>query len=215
MLSQKKKTAQPNRKLVSLLLQQAHVPCDDDALRKTRVSASARMLVTMECLVACPRWCPRHCDERIMKMTMLSAYLPSSHTRWQALHFWRFVRQFWGWRTLCGSRAGQVRCVPLENGWDSYVMAPLIGQYSVSVTLLTNQLFAWVYLNSGPDLTKRVPSSDREREDLSIDVKHDSARWNEKKLRTIKNVVSYAVLHHICVKLSLRHSVESPHLKRK
>ena len=37
----------------------------------------------------------------------------------------------------------------LENGWDSYVMAPLIGQYSVSVTLLTNQLFVWVYLNSG------------------------------------------------------------------
>ena len=28
----------------------------------------------------------------------------------------------------------------------------------------------------GPDLTKRVPSSDREREDLSIDVKHDSVR---------------------------------------
>ena len=55
-------------------------------------------------------------------------------------------------------------------------MAPLIGQYSVSVTLLTNQLFVCVYLNSGPDLTKRVPSSDREREDLSIDVKHDSVR---------------------------------------
>ena len=54
------------------------------------------MLVTMECLVACPRWCLGHCDERIMKMTMLSAYLPSTHTRWQALHFWRFVRQFWG-----------------------------------------------------------------------------------------------------------------------
>ena len=73
------------------------------------------------------------------------------------------------------------RALPLENGWDSYVMAPLIGQYSVSVTLLTNQLFVWVYLNSGPDLTKRVPSSDREREDLSIDVKHDSVQWNEKK----------------------------------
>ena len=55
-------------------------------------------------------------------------------------------------------------------------MAPLIGQYSVSVTRLTNQLFVWVYLNSGPDLTKRVPSFDREREDLSIDVKHDSVR---------------------------------------
>ena len=53
-------------------------------------------------------------------------------------------------------------------------MAPLIGQYSVSVTLFTNQLFVWVYLNSGPDLKKSVPSSDREREDLSIDVKHDS-----------------------------------------
>ena len=69
-------------------------------------------------------------------------------------------------------------------------MAPLIGQYSVSVTLLTNQLSVWVYLNSGPNLTKRVPSSDGEREDLSIDVKHDSVRRNEKKLRTIKNVVS-------------------------
>ena len=172
------------------------------------------MLVTMECLVACPRWCPRHCDEWIMKMTMLSAYLPSTHTRWQALHFWRSVRQFWGWRTLCGSRAGQVRCVPLENGWDSYVMAPLIGQYSVSLTLLTNQLFAWVYLNSGPDLTKRVPSSDREREDLSIDVKHDSARWNEKKLRTIKNVVSYAVLHHTWSdKHSLQGSIQSLSVK--
>ena len=103
------------------------------------------------------------------------------------------------WRGLCGSRAShasQVRWDPLENGWDSYVLAPLIGQYSVSVTLLTNQLFVWVYLNSGPDLTKRVPSFDREREDLSIDVKHDSVRWNDKKLRTIKNVVSYAVLHH-------------------
>ena len=53
-------------------------------------------------------------------------------------------------------------------------MAPLIGQYSVSVTLLTNQLFVWVYLNSGPDVTKRVPSSERDREELSIDVKHDS-----------------------------------------
>ena len=78
-------------------------------------------------------------------------------------------------------------------------MAPLIGQYSVSVTRLTNQLFVWVYLNSGPDLTKRVPSFEREREDLSIDVKHDSVRCNEKKLRTIKNVVSYAVLHHISI----------------
>ena len=76
-------------------------------------------------------------------------------------------------------------------------MAPLIGQNSVSVTLLTNQLFVWVYLNSGPDLSKRVPSSDREREELSIDVKHNSVRWNEKKLQTIKNVVSYAVLHHM------------------
>ena len=46
----------------------------------------------------------------------------------------------------------------------------------MSVTLLTNQLFVWVYLKSGPDLTKRVPSSDREREDLSIDVKHDSVQ---------------------------------------
>ena len=42
MLLQKKKTAEPNRKLISLLLQQDHVPCDDDALPKTRVSASAR-----------------------------------------------------------------------------------------------------------------------------------------------------------------------------
>ena len=55
-------------------------------------------------------------------------------------------------------------------------MAPLIGQYSVSVTLLTNQLFVWVYLNSGHDVTKRVPSSDREREELSIDVKHELVR---------------------------------------
>ena len=31
MLSQKKKTAEPIGKLISLLLQQAHVPCDDDA----------------------------------------------------------------------------------------------------------------------------------------------------------------------------------------
>ena len=49
-------------------------------------------------------------------------------------------------------------------------MAPLIGQYSVAVTPLTNQLFVWIYLNSGPDVTKRVPPSDREREELSIDV---------------------------------------------
>ena len=42
MLSQKKKTAEPNRKLVSLLLQETHVPCDDDAQCKTRVSVSAR-----------------------------------------------------------------------------------------------------------------------------------------------------------------------------
>ena len=55
-------------------------------------------------------------------------------------------------------------------------MAPLIGQYSVSVTLLTNQPFLWVYLNSGPDAIKRVPSSDREQEELSIDVKLDSVR---------------------------------------
>ena len=41
-------------------------------------------------------------------------------------------------------------------------------------TPLTNQLFVWIYLNSGPDVTNRVPSSNREREDLSIDVKHDS-----------------------------------------
>ena len=74
-------------------------------------------------------------------------------------------------------------------------MAPLIGQYSLFVTLLTNQLFAWVYLNSGPDITKRVPSSDREREELSIDV-NDSVRIDEKKMRTIKNVVSHGVLHH-------------------
>ena len=59
-------------------------------------------------------------------------------------------------------------------------MAPLIGQYSLFVTLLTHQLFAWVYLNSGPDITKRVPSSDREREELSIDV-NDSVRIDEKK----------------------------------
>ena len=60
-----------------------------------------------------------------------------------------------------------------------------------------NQLFVWVYLNSGPDPIKRVPSSDREREELSIDVKHDSIWWNEKKkMRMIKNVVSYGVLHH-------------------
>ena len=48
------------------------------------------------------------------------------------------------WRALCGFRASQVRCDPLENGWDSYVMTPLIGQYSVSVTRLTNQLFVWI-----------------------------------------------------------------------
>ena len=60
-------------------------------------------------------------------------------------------------------------------------MAPLIGQCSVSVILLTNQLFVWIYLNSGSDVTKRVPPSEKEREKLSIDVKHDSARWNEKK----------------------------------
>ena len=53
-------------------------------------------------------------------------------------------------------------------------MAPLIGQYSVLVTPLTNQLLVWIYLNSGPDVTKRVPPSDRE--ELSIDVKHDAAR---------------------------------------
>ena len=116
------------------------------------------------------------------------------------------------WRALCGSRASQVRCVSLENGWDSYVMAPLIGQYSVSVTLLTNQLCVWVYLNSGSDLTKRVPSSDREREDLSIDVKHDSVWWNEQKLRTIKNVVSYAVLHHsLALKFSVFWNTSSLH----
>ena len=51
-----------------------------------------------------------------------------------------------------------------------------LDKYSVSVALLTNQLFVWVFLNSGPDLTKRVPSSDREREDLSIDVNHDSVQ---------------------------------------
>ena len=100
------------------------------------------------------------------------------------------------WRALCGSLASHVRCVPLENGWDSYAMAPLIGQYSVSVTLLTNRLFVWVYLNSRPNVTKRVTSFEREREELSIDVKHDSVGWNERKLRTIKNVVIYGVLHH-------------------
>ena len=77
-------------------------------------------------------------------------------------------------RFVHGSCASQVRCVALENGCDSYVRAPLIGQYIVSITLLTNQLFVWVYLNPGPDITKIVPSSDREQEELSIDVKHGS-----------------------------------------
>ena len=49
------------------------------------------------------------------------------------------------WHAFCGSRASQVRWDPLKNGWDSYVMAPLIGQYSVSIALLTNQPFVWVY----------------------------------------------------------------------
>ena len=40
--SQKKKTAESNRKLISLLPQQAHVHCDDNAKPTTRVSASAR-----------------------------------------------------------------------------------------------------------------------------------------------------------------------------
>ena len=37
-----KKTAEPNRKLIFLLLQQVHVPCNDDAQPKTQVSAGAR-----------------------------------------------------------------------------------------------------------------------------------------------------------------------------
>ena len=167
-------------------------------MRKTRVSASVR------CSLPWNPWWLVHAGAHAAATNEWWGWRCSAYSCRVHIHDDR--HSFFGdlyvsseaWRALCGSRASQVRCVPLENGWDSYVMAPLIGQYSVSVTLLTNQLFVWVYLNSGPDITKRVPSSDREREELSIDVKHDSVRWNEKKLRTIKNVVSYGVLHHTC-----------------
>ena len=86
-------------------------------------------------------------------------------------------------RALCGSRASQVRCVPLENGWDSNAMAPLIGQHSVSVTLLTNQLFVWVYLNqSGTDVTKRVRTANHPIEDeKSFPLMSNMTRYDEMK----------------------------------
>ena len=97
MLSQKR---QPLRKTWSLFLCCSNKSTPLAAMmrsprREFRPARDARYQ-SHDFLVAYPRWCPRRCDERIMKMTMLSTYLSSTHTRWRVLLFWRFVRQFWG-----------------------------------------------------------------------------------------------------------------------
>ena len=109
-------------------------PASPRPLRRRCVAQDAsfgqrEMLVTMESLMACPRPCPRRCDERIMKMTMLSAYLPSTHTWWQVLLFWRIVHQFWGLTCALWFSRWPGPLSSVGNGRDSYVMAPLIGQY--------------------------------------------------------------------------------------
>ena len=63
--------------------------------------------------------------------------------------------------------------------------------------MLTNQHFVWIYLNSGPDAIKRVPSSDRDRGELSIDDKHDSVQSNEKKIADDQKRGKFGVLRHM------------------
>ena len=67
-------------------------PTSPRPLRRRCVAQDAsfgqrEMLVTIESLLACPRWCPRRCDERIMKMTMLSAL--ASNQAQPLLIWWR------------------------------------------------------------------------------------------------------------------------------
>ena len=141
--SRQKKTAKPNRKLIFLFCSNKCTSLSTTMCsprRKFRPARGARFHI-IPCTVACKRRCPRCCDERIMKMTMLGTYLTSTHTRWRELFFGDLHVSSEAWRALLGSRANQFRWVPLENGWDGYVMTPLIGQHSVSVTMLTNQLF--------------------------------------------------------------------------
>ena len=93
---------------------------------------------------------------------------------------------------------GRLRSVQIEWSWLSAGTAHLGFPALLSVPHLLSREIKMNRRHFGPDVSKRVPPSDREREELSIDVKHDSARW-KLKLRTIINVVSYgyAVLHHM------------------